>query len=141
MYIFWSRGAKNLKGEAKFEVSEYVLPKVDILGIIVIIWYSLYELYIYAICNPCINMQCNVHFHFHQFEVEIQAPVAVLKSDKQVWDIYVIHVWEVISPMHNVHFGYYDGPVVKSWNPKIHFLMGKKYFWGYFSYVVLGRKL
>ena len=24
---------------------------------------------------------------------------------------------------------------------KIHFLMGKKYFWGYFSYVVLGRKL
>ena len=45
------------------------------------------------------------------------------------------------SPLHNVHFGYYDGPVVKSWNPKIHFLMGKKYFWGYFSYVVLGRKL
>ena len=43
--------------------------------------------------------------------------------------------------LHNVHFGYYDGPVVKSWNPKIHFLMGKKYFWGYFSYVVLGRKL
>ena len=33
-----------------------------------------------------------VYFHFHQFEVEIQAPVAVLKSDKQVWDLYVIHV-------------------------------------------------
>ena len=47
----------------------------------------------------------------------------------------------MITPMHNVHFGYYDGTVVKSWNPKIHFLMGKKYFWGYFSYVVLGRKL
>ena len=44
-------------------------------------------------------------------------------------------------PVHNVHFGYYDGPVVKSWNPKIHFLMGKQYFWGHFSYVVLGRKL
>ena len=47
----------------------------------------------------------------------------------------------VTLPLHNVHFGYYDGPVVKSWNPKIHFLRGKKYFWGYFSYVVLGRKL
>ena len=46
-----------------------------------------------------------------------------------------------LSPVHNVHFVKYDGPVVKSWNPKIHFLMGKKYFWGYFSYVVLGRKL
>ena len=45
------------------------------------------------------------------------------------------------AALHNVHFGCYDGPVVKSWNPKIHFLMGKKYFWGYFSYVVLGRKL
>ena len=45
------------------------------------------------------------------------------------------------GPLHNVHFVKYDGPVVKSWNPKIHFLMGKKYFWGYFSYVVLGRKL
>ena len=45
------------------------------------------------------------------------------------------------SPLHNVHFVKYDGPVVKSWNPKIHFLMGKKYFWGHFSYVVLGRKL
>ena len=44
-------------------------------------------------------------------------------------------------PVHNVHFVKYDGPVVKSWNPKIHFLMGKKYFWGHFSYVVLGRKL
>ena len=43
--------------------------------------------------------------------------------------------------LHNVHFVKYDGPVVKSWNRKIHFLMGKKYFWGYFSYVVLGRKL
>ena len=45
------------------------------------------------------------------------------------------------STMHNVHFVKYYGPVVKSWNPKIHFLMGKKYFWCYFSYVVLGRKL
>ena len=46
--------------------------------------------------------------------------------------------WDV-SPLHNVHFVKYDGPVVKSWNPKIHFLMGKRYFWGYFSYVVLGK--
>ena len=45
------------------------------------------------------------------------------------------------TTMHNVHFVKYDGTVVKSWNPKIHFLTGKKYFWGYFSYVVLGRKL
>ena len=46
-----------------------------------------------------------------------------------------------VATVHNVHFVKYDGPVVKSWNPKMHFLMGKKYFWGYFSYVVLGRKL
>ena len=40
----------------------------------------------------------------------------------------------------NVLFVQYDSPVVKSWNPK-KILMGKKYFWGYYSYGPLGWKL
>ena len=43
-------------------------------------------------------------------------------------------------PLHNVLFGQYDSPVSKNWNPKS-LCHGKNYFWGYFSYVLLGWKL
>ena len=96
------------------------------------------------------------------FFVKFWWPSFVLKHQEILWNMYWINDLSwcydskkmaglglktpltpalLCSALHNVHFGYYDGPVVKSWNPKIHFLMGKKCFWGYFSYVVLGRKL